>query len=146
MVWRKWLSAFRPSSVAAMEDVVACAVAAGRFSTREEAWPEIIRQTKAKNFLELGVLRGAFAEHLLRHCPDIERYYMLNPWRHLDDWNKSSNNDQPPAPTQTLSMSHNPCAEVLGLRLIKATIPERRQGRRRRDSYGPTCRGGWRCA
>jgi len=46
---------------------------------------------QATDFLELGVLRGAFAEHVLRQCPGIARYYMLDPWRHLDDWNKPAN-------------------------------------------------------
>jgi hypothetical protein len=49
---------------------------------------------QAKDFLELGVFRGAFAEHLLRQCPGIARYYMLDPWQHLDEWNKPSNVDQ----------------------------------------------------
>jgi len=49
---------------------------------------------QAREFLELGVLRGAFAEHILRHCPTIARYYMLDPWRHLADWNKPANVDQ----------------------------------------------------
>ena len=54
-----------------------------------------MRQTQAREFLELGVFRGAFAEHILRHCPAITRYYMVDPWRHLDDWNKPANRDQP---------------------------------------------------
>jgi hypothetical protein len=62
---------------------------------REDIWSGIIDQLQASRVLELGVLRGAFAEQLLRRCPDIERYYMLDPWRHLDDWNKPSNFDQP---------------------------------------------------
>lgn len=44
--------------------------------------------------MELGVWKGAFAEHMLRQCPSIARYYMLDPWRHLDHWNKPSNVDQ----------------------------------------------------
>jgi hypothetical protein len=44
--------------------------------------------------LEVGVLRGAFAEHILRECQCITRYYMLDPWRHLGDWNKPANADQ----------------------------------------------------
>jgi len=63
-------------------------------SRREEIWTQIVQETQAREFLELGVLRGAFAEHMLRHCPAITRYYMLDPWRHLDDWNKPSNRDQ----------------------------------------------------
>jgi predicted O-methyltransferase YrrM len=64
-------------------------------SRREDIWSQIIQQMQAKDVLELGVFRGVFAEHILRHCPGIVRYYMLDPWRHLDDWNKPSNVDQP---------------------------------------------------
>ena len=31
---------------------------------------------------------------MLRNCPGITRYYMLDPWEHLEDWNKPSNVDQ----------------------------------------------------
>jgi hypothetical protein len=70
-------------------------VASATGSCREEIWAQIVQQTQAQEFLELGVLRGAFAEHILRHCATITRYYMLDPWRHLDDWNKPRNSDQP---------------------------------------------------
>jgi predicted O-methyltransferase YrrM len=62
---------------------------------REDIWTQIVERLQAKDFLELGVLRGAFAEHMLRHCNGIGRYYMLDPWQHLEDWNKPSNVDQP---------------------------------------------------
>jgi predicted O-methyltransferase YrrM len=90
---RRWLNLLRygPST---WEDVVA-RIATSAGASRHDMWSQIIQQAQAKSFLELGVLRGAFAEHILRHCPSIERYYMLDPWRHLDDWNKPSNNDQP---------------------------------------------------
>jgi Methyltransferase domain len=58
---------------------------------RMEMWSRIVRQMQATDFLEVGVLRGAFAERILRGCPSITRYYMLDPWRHLDDWNKPAN-------------------------------------------------------
>ena len=48
-----------------------------------------------KNFAEIGVWRGEFAEHILRRCPSIEHYYMVDPWRHLDDWNKPANVSDP---------------------------------------------------
>jgi len=64
-------------------------------AAREAMWSNIIQQMQARRVLELGVLRGAFAEQILLRCPDIERYYMLDPWRHLDDWNKPSNFAQP---------------------------------------------------
>ena len=30
---------------------------------------------------------------MLENCPRIERYYLVDPWRHLDDWNKPLNVD-----------------------------------------------------
>jgi hypothetical protein len=62
---------------------------------REDMWVEIFRHLRPRDFLELGVLRGRFAERILRDCASITRYYMLDPWRHLEDWNKPSNIDQP---------------------------------------------------
>ncbi|HSS95608.1 MAG TPA: class I SAM-dependent methyltransferase [Terriglobales bacterium] len=41
--------------------------------------------------VEIGVYQGDFARTVLEGCADIERYYMLDPWRHLDDWNKPAN-------------------------------------------------------
>src|SRR5580704_16026714 len=93
MILRRWLNLFRPMT--STEDAVARVAACSARSNRQDIWSQIIQQAQAKDFLELGVLRGAFAEHILRHCPSITRYYMLDPWRHLDDWNKPSNNDQP---------------------------------------------------
>src|ERR1700733_8560773 len=80
-------------AVTSAEDVVAC-VAASSGSSREETWTRIVRQMQAEHFLELGVLRGAFSEHILRQCQSIKRYYMLDPWQHLEDWNKPANVDQ----------------------------------------------------
>jgi hypothetical protein len=75
------------------EDLVARVAASGG-SCREEIWSKIIQELQAREFMELGVWRGVFAEHILRHCPTIARYYMLDPWRHLADWNKPANVDQ----------------------------------------------------
>jgi predicted O-methyltransferase YrrM len=75
------------------EDLIAL-VAAATGSCREELWARILQGVHARTVLELGVWRGAFAEHMLQQCPDIARYYMLDPWRHLDHWNKPSNVDQ----------------------------------------------------
>ena len=42
---------------------------------------------------EIGVSRGDFAAVMLQRCPGLTRYYMVDPWRHLSDWNKPSNNE-----------------------------------------------------
>jgi len=95
MLSRRWLNWLRYSPLPSTEDLVARVAASSACSSRQDIWSQIIQQTQAKSFLEHGVLRGAFAEHILRHCQGITRYYMLDPWRHLDDWNKPSNNEQP---------------------------------------------------
>ncbi|TAL78277.1 MAG: class I SAM-dependent methyltransferase [Beijerinckiaceae bacterium] len=61
---------------------------------RLELWAEIINRTQAVAVLELGVWKGEFAEYLLTHCPSINRYNMLDPWRHLDRWKKPANTSQ----------------------------------------------------
>lgn len=59
--------------------------------SREQIWTNAIQAIDARIVLELGVWRGAFAESLLRECAGVHRYYMLDPWKNLDDWNKPSN-------------------------------------------------------
>jgi hypothetical protein len=66
---------------------------AARRSSRVQLWVEFVRRIEARHVAELGVYRGAFAAALLDGCPSIERYYMIDPWRHLDDWNKPANRD-----------------------------------------------------
>ena len=61
---------------------------------RHELWAGIIQAIQAKTVLEVGVWRGEFAEYILKHCTSVTRYYMLDPWRHLERWNKPSNVDQ----------------------------------------------------
>ncbi|THD43751.1 MAG: class I SAM-dependent methyltransferase [Bradyrhizobium sp.] len=54
-------------------------------------WIDVINWTEARTVLELGVWKGVFAQRILQNCPSVERYYMLDPWRHLDRWNKPAN-------------------------------------------------------
>jgi len=37
------------------------------------------------------VYRGDFAAHILGRCEGLKTYYMIDPWRHLPDWNKPAN-------------------------------------------------------
>jgi hypothetical protein len=64
-----------------------------RSNTRLELWIHFLQTTKVKHMVELGVYRGDFAAELLRQCDLIEKYYMLDPWRHLDNWNKPANKE-----------------------------------------------------
>jgi Methyltransferase domain len=84
----------RSSASPTMTEHIITRVAASAGLRREEIWVQIIEQSHAKQFLELGVLKGAFAEYILQRCHGIARYYMLDPWRHLEDWNKPANVDQ----------------------------------------------------
>jgi hypothetical protein len=71
-----------------MTDVRALAAAAG---SRMELWPRFLAQAGAEAVAEIGVYRGAFAAHVLAECPAVRTYYMIDPWRHLTDWNKPAN-------------------------------------------------------
>lgn len=42
---------------------------------------------------EIGVYRGDFAAEMLRSCESLTAYYMVDPWRHLSDWNKPANHE-----------------------------------------------------
>jgi hypothetical protein len=74
----------------ALEDIRALAE---RAETRADIWTEFLRRIDARTVVEVGVYRGALAAQLLDACPSIEAYYMIDPWRHLDDWNKPANRD-----------------------------------------------------
>ena len=54
-------------------------------------WVEFIKANECKVVAELGVFKGAFAETVLKECPSVEKYVMIDPWRHLEDWNKPAN-------------------------------------------------------
>jgi hypothetical protein len=62
-------------------------------SSRAALWVAFLRRIEARRVAEIGVYRGEFAARLLDDCASIERYYMIDPWRHLDDWNKPANRD-----------------------------------------------------
>jgi Methyltransferase domain len=59
--------------------------------SRLELVSAFLNAIEARTVAEVGVYRGEFAAHVLDNCPSIERYYMIDPWRHLDDWNKPAN-------------------------------------------------------
>lgn len=59
--------------------------------TRDNMLARVMRAAKVRNVAEIGVWRGAFAGKVLRQCPSIRRYYMVDPWAHLPDWNKPYN-------------------------------------------------------
>jgi methyltransferase family protein len=66
---------------------------AARAEGRSDLWIQLLRAGNVKAVAEVGVYRGDFAAALLGGCDTIETYYMIDPWRHLDDWNKPANRD-----------------------------------------------------
>ena len=60
---------------------------------RYEFWITFIRLLGVSRVVEIGVFQGDFAEKMLRNCECLEKYYMLDPWRNLDDWDKPANMD-----------------------------------------------------
>ncbi|MDT8387835.1 MAG: class I SAM-dependent methyltransferase [Thiogranum sp.] len=61
--------------------------------SRLQLWQTVLNATRAKTMVEIGVWKGDFAKHVLEQCPSIERYYMIDPWAMLPDWNKPFNVD-----------------------------------------------------
>jgi hypothetical protein len=64
---------------------------AGAATDRLELWTSFVQSFDVATMAEVGVYRGDFAARMLGEAPKIERYYMIDPWRHLDDWNKPAN-------------------------------------------------------
>jgi hypothetical protein len=56
-------------------------------------WAGLLAELDVREMAEIGVYRGAYAEAMLDSCPALRRYYLIDPWRHLDDWNKPANKD-----------------------------------------------------
>lgn len=59
--------------------------------SRFDLWISLVKSSKVKTMAEVGVYKGDFAYRLLQKCDSIEKYYMIDPWRHLKDWNKPAN-------------------------------------------------------
>lgn len=62
-----------------------------KITDRFELWYNFLNFYKLKTVIELGVYRGDFAKVLLEKCNFLEKYYMIDPWRNLNDWNKPAN-------------------------------------------------------
>ncbi len=60
---------------------------------RFQLWVSFIKEEKLKKIVELGVFKGEFAQNILMNCSGIEKYYMIDPWEKLKDWNKPANTE-----------------------------------------------------
>jgi hypothetical protein len=58
---------------------------------RERLVPRLVNLLDVKNMVEIGVWKGDFSNLLLSECSGIEMYYMIDPWMHLEGWNKPLN-------------------------------------------------------
>lgn len=59
--------------------------------SRLDLWRQLIELAAVERMAEVGVFRGQFAEDVLRRCPSIVQYYMVDPWRHLGQWKRPGN-------------------------------------------------------
>jgi hypothetical protein len=60
-------------------------------TSRLQLWNQILEVAKVKIMAEVGVWKGEFTKQLLEQCEFIDRYYMIDPWANLPDWNKPFN-------------------------------------------------------
>ncbi|MGY6633944.1 MAG: class I SAM-dependent methyltransferase [Alkalilacustris sp.] len=60
-------------------------------ASRTEVVVRVAEAIEAREVLEIGVWKGEFASALLRACGGIRRYWMLDPWRQLAQWDKPFN-------------------------------------------------------
>lgn len=56
--------------------------------SRFALWIYLVESYQVKTMAEVGVYKGDFAYQLLQNCGSIEKYYMIDPWRHLENWKK----------------------------------------------------------
>lgn len=60
-------------------------------SSRVDFWANFLDSVSAQYIVEVGVFKGDFARGILERCGNISKYFMVDPWCHLDDWNKPAN-------------------------------------------------------
>ncbi len=74
-----------------METCRAIKLAATSADDRRDLWSTVINTLRLSTAVEVGVAAGAFARHILEECPTVSSYFMIDPWRHLSNWNKPAN-------------------------------------------------------
>ena len=72
-----------------LDDIVDAAVTVCK--NRDELWVGILAEVAAAHICEIGVWSGEFAEKVLENVEGIKSYRLLDPWRHLEEWNKPGN-------------------------------------------------------
>lgn len=64
------------------------ALAGQQEATRGDLLVRMLREAGVTQMAEIGVWRGGLSARLLRDCPDLRHYTMIDPWRRLTDWRK----------------------------------------------------------
>ena len=62
-------------------------------SSRFDLWVRLLRANPPDSAAEIGVWKGDFAKVILSNFSNLTKYYMIDPWAHLPDWNKPFNVD-----------------------------------------------------
>jgi hypothetical protein len=63
----------------------------GDATSRIDLWGRLLKTLQIGSLAEVGVWKGEFARQMLERCPAIQRYYLIDPWAQLPDWNKPFN-------------------------------------------------------
>ncbi|MCF3936050.1 class I SAM-dependent methyltransferase [Acuticoccus sp. M5D2P5] len=74
-------------------DIATLSQLARTAESRTALWASIFEAMEAREALEIGVWKGAFAASMLA-SPRLTRYFMLDPWRILPQWNKPFNRNE----------------------------------------------------
>jgi len=61
--------------------------------SRFDLWLRLLRTNPPDSAAEIGVWKGDFAKVILSNFNNLTKYYMIDPWAHLPDWNKPFNVD-----------------------------------------------------
>ena len=61
--------------------------------SRFDLWVRLLRTRPLERAAEIGVWKGDFAQTILANFSNLTKYYMIDPWAHLPDWNKPFNVD-----------------------------------------------------
>lgn len=84
---------------------------------RYEIWRSIISENAARSVLEVGVWEGDFSSRMLSNCPSIARYYMLDAWRPLANWNKPLN-----LPASEMEAAHKRALAAVSFAAERVTV------------------------
>ena len=63
-------------------------------TSRTQLWTQVLDLARVRAVAEVGVWKGDFAREILEQCEFIERYFMIDPWAKVPDWNKPYNLEQ----------------------------------------------------